>query len=643
MLLTLLAKVINKSFPESYYVKPTEEKTPKAPPWVLRRSYSFELAALFIVFGIFIQYFASIGTPVVTISGNLLPGQDCVALNPKQGTTYYSNTTSENAQFARPNMTVQQCEDRLQQSNVCGDGVRLDFLQILGVTNFNNSQYFSSGYFSFTPSTAAGLKAGLAQLYNPSTSFPKPDITTGVTFKVSSGWNLFDANTGSSGTFSAYSNLPSASTYLYDAEKTNVYTPVTDFDLSGTSAKTSDSILQSKVLTNTRYKKRMSAAMHNGIAYGLETETYIGRAEGVSVDSTGKYLYVADTENSYVRRVDLSTGIVSNIGTSADPPFNSPKGVSVDSSGQFVYVADFGNFLIRCIDLASGIVTNVGTSANPPIKKAEGLQLDSTGRYLYVADTDNSLVRQIDLITGSVSDVGTSANPSFLWPQAVTVDNSSQYLYVADYGNALVRRVDLVTGDVTDVGAPNNTLFLSPQGLFVDSKGEYLYVTLYDSRVIKRVDLASGTVSGVAAMGKPAFSRSQGMSIDSNGKFMYVADAGNNMIRRFDLSSGTLSGLGASASPPFNRPQSLSVDREGQYLYVGDSDNNLVRQIDLTTGNVSNIATLAIPHFNNAQGMSIDSSGQYLYVADSENSLVRRIDLASGTVTDIDVSGPTVW
>ena len=101
----------------------------------------------------FVVYFATLSTPVKTISTTIIAGQTCTSLNPKTGTVYFNATHSENAQFASLSMTSQKCEELLTRLNVCGDGRRLDVINLWGISNPNSSQYYpgGNGYFSFTP------------------------------------------------------------------------------------------------------------------------------------------------------------------------------------------------------------------------------------------------------------------------------------------------------------------------------------------------------------------------------------------------------------------------------------------------------------------------------------------------------------
>jgi len=131
------------ALPRVYFRPPPGSKQPVAPVWRALASFSLEVSVVVACFAFMIWYFATAPTPTTTITSSLLPGQACSVLNPKRGTVYFSKTHSENAQFAKPtNLTSQQCEALLSKLDVCGDGRRLDVLNLWGISNPNNSQYF---------------------------------------------------------------------------------------------------------------------------------------------------------------------------------------------------------------------------------------------------------------------------------------------------------------------------------------------------------------------------------------------------------------------------------------------------------------------------------------------------------------------
>src|SRR5437667_364599 len=76
---------------------------------------------------------------------------------------------------------------------------------------------------------------------------------------------------------------------------------------------------------------------YNGGGSGARTAD-VNNPEGVAVDGAGN-LYIADTTNWLVRKVDVVTGLISAI---AGTGVNAPQGVAVDGAGN-LFIADTGN------------------------------------------------------------------------------------------------------------------------------------------------------------------------------------------------------------------------------------------------------------------------------------------------------------
>ena len=186
---------------------------------------------------------------------------------------------------------------------------------------------------------------------------------------------------------------------------------------------------------------------------------------GVATDSAGN-VYVADSFNNAIRKI-TSAGIVSTLagmgiagsadGTGAAAMFDSPVGVAADSAGN-IYVADTNNSTIRKITPAGVVTTLAGTAAGFGSADGTGaaarfnfpsrVATDSAGN-VYVADTNNSTIRKITP-TGIVTTVvGTARQAAFApgalpgllaFPLGVAVSGTSLYITLNN-GVAVVRNV----------------------------------------------------------------------------------------------------------------------------------------------------------------------------------------------------------
>jgi len=200
---------------------------------------------------------------------------------------------------------------------------------------------------------------------------------------------------------------------------------------------------------------------------------------GLAFDGTSS-LYVGDSGNHAIRKIDLSNKEVSTFagtagtsGSSDGTPgsFSSPNGVTVDASGN-VYVADYGNSTIRkitslgAVSRLAGVTgtpgTSNGTGSDAHFYWPSGICLDASGNLL-VADTYNHAIRKVTTagaVTTLAGSIGTSGNvdtatdvtPYFNMPTGVAV-NSAGLAYVTDFHNGLIRKVTS-TGVVSTVIVP---------------------------------------------------------------------------------------------------------------------------------------------------------------------------------------------
>jgi sugar lactone lactonase YvrE len=419
------------------------------------------------------------------------------------------------------------------------------------------------------------------------------------------------------------------------------------------------------------------AGSSSGDEDGRGTAAKFSFPEGVATE--GAHLFVADTNNNKIRKIEIATGEVTTLagsgsfgsadGTGVAASFVNPRGMTTD--GNHLYVVDSGNNKIRKIEIATGIVTTLAGSGF--FGSADGIAAEarfwqpyaitSYGAYLFVADTGNHKIRKIEIATGMVTTLAGSgldgsadgiANAAgFYFPRGIANDGS--HLYVADTWNNKIRKIDMVTGAVVTLagggleggadGAAAMASFSYPQG--IATYGNYLYVTDPNNDKIRKIEIASGFVTTFA--GASGAADDIGMSasfvgpggITNDGANLYVADTFNNKIRKIEIATGlvtTLAGSGlrdnsdgTGAAAGFYYPQDITTD--GAHLYVADTWNNKIRRIEIATG----VVTTLVGSFDYPCGITTDSV--YLYVADTGNHKIRKIEIATGMVTTLAGSG----
>ena len=222
------------------------------------------------------------------------------------------------------------------------------------------------------------------------------------------------------------------------------------------------------------------------------------RPEGIFIDQGGN-VFIADRNNQLIREVIFGGNVVDvagqldNAGFSGDgnPATNAqlwnPREAIVDQNGN-IYLADTNNCRIRKIDGATGIINTFAGgacgSANGPVANARfnrprGLAFDAAGN-IYVADTNNHRIRKIDMTTMTVStiagsiagysgDEGLAVNAKLDTPYGVAV-NQFGTIYIADTNNNRIRKIDSTTGNITTHAGSNTAGNLGDNGPAIDAQ-----------------------------------------------------------------------------------------------------------------------------------------------------------------------------
>ncbi len=152
---------------------------------------------------------------------------------------------------------------------------------------------------------------------------------------------------------------------------------------------------------------------------GTLDDAAFAQPSGIATD--GDNLYIADSETSSVRRIDLATARVTTLagedlfafgdvdGSGARVRLQHPLGVEYADGA--LLIADTYNHKIKRLDLATQTVTTIagtgesGAADGQPGQLYEPGGLSAAGNDLYIADTNNHLLRRLDLTTGMLTTI----------------------------------------------------------------------------------------------------------------------------------------------------------------------------------------------------------------------------------------------
>jgi len=338
------------------------------------------------------------------------------------------------------------------------------------------------------------------------------------------------------------------------------------------------------------YVPRIVTIVGNGVSgysgdSGPAASAQLKAAQSVALDSAGN-LYIADDNNHRIRKVDrngiITTvagngtgGYLSDGGPATATELQYPADVALDTSGN-MYIADTNNNRIRKVDHQTGLISTfagTGTAtysgdngpANLAAVNAPGaLTVDTVGN-VYIYDTSNCRIRKVDL-SGTITTVAgngtngysgdngpaTSARISMGYGLAV---NAMGDIFISDGGNVRIRKVDHATGNISTIAGTGVSAFSGDGGP----------ATLAQFSVINH------------------------LAVDSAGN-LYVCDSFNNRIRVIDHSSGIISTLvgagtagfsgdeGSAATAMINGPHGVVVDSSWN-IFVCDTNNSRIRKV----------------------------------------------------------------
>lgn len=377
---------------------------------------------------------------------------------------------------------------------------------------------------------------------------------------------------------------------------------------------------------------------------GVAVAACLNEPKSIALDGAG-HLYIADSENHVIRKMDLATGIISTVagngagslpteldqpaeggqalGQADDDPLGGPSQPMPEKFAQLGDLSGTVRFVVGAIPKAGRFQGDGGAALEATLNFPSAMAVDGQGN-LYIADTMNHRVRRVDAATGVITtlagtgqhrcsgDGGPAVAAALNEPSALVVDDHRGCLYIADQSNNRVRKVDLASGIITTLagtgqaaytgdGVPATEAGLAgPSGLALSADGRLYIADTFNGR-IRAVDLESGLISTVAGDGgeyryqglpnefSTSLSRPYGIALDREGHIL-VTDSDSHLIRRWDqrkkiitlVAGNGKAGFGGDGGEPressLNYPFGVAVDQQG-HVYIADTFNHRIRVI----------------------------------------------------------------
>ena len=447
---------------------------------------------------------------------------------------------------------------------------------------------------------------------------------------------------------------------------------------------------------------------------GPATSAELQAPKALHVDTSGN-IYIADKGSHTIRKVDAATQEITTVAgtgkggsTGDDGPATSaklkwPEAVSVDSSGN-IYIADTGNDRIRRVDAGTKFITTVAGSGSlldddvpatsAQLDQPRGIRVDADGN-IFIADTMHHVIRKVDAATQKITTISgnwtdgyngddiPATSAQLNRPEGVGALPPKKYYLIADTFNNRIRKVDdagtitTVAGDggkgpVEDGIAAMQAKIGLPADVHVDAAGNIFIAGSLNNR-IRKVD-AAGTITTVAGSSKslgysgdggPATSAMlaspRGVYVDATGN-IFIADTFNHWIRKVDAETkeitrvaGKLNEEGQPEGGYYNgddipatsatlyEPRSVYVDATGN-IFIADTLNNRIRKVDaagtITTvagdgdkGPVEDGIAATQAKIGAPSDVHVDAAGN-IFIAGSLNNRIRKVD-AAGTITTV--------
>ena len=353
------------------------------------------------------------------------------------------------------------------------------------------------------------------------------------------------------------------------------------------------------------YKALYQGSTDDGI---LATSKKVATPEGLVVDNEGNF-FIAASGDSKVYKVTASSGIITTVAGTGVASYSgdgvqattamlkTPSAVALDTTGN-IYIADTGNSRIRKVTVSTGVITTVAGDGNTgyrsddvaatstSLSSPRDVAVDATGN-IFIADTVDGRIRKVTASTGIITTIagsgvlngaylprGNIATKYYLYaPNGVALDSAGNVFIAGSILDPCVFKVTVSTGIITVVAGlgpylngtagyngddilatkaklnnPKQVAFDASDNMFINDAGNYR---------IRRVSKSTGIITTVAGTGSAGSSSDlstndgdggsailqsiyslSGLAVASNGDF-YFSDNYLGVVKKVTYTTGT--------------------------------------------------------------------------------------------------------
>ncbi|HPR83693.1 MAG TPA: NHL repeat-containing protein [Pontiellaceae bacterium] len=247
-------------------------------------------------------------------------------------------------------------------------------------------------------------------------------------------------------------------------------------------------------------------------------------------------IYFCEVEGNVVRKIETNGTI-----TTVAAGFNNPHELRFDKNGQ-LFVADTGNHRIVRVDLQTGRLTSITSKI---FKTPISIQAGANGDIFVCEIGRNSIVR-VNPNNGLVTPVmGDELEKNLKGPRSIDFDRSGNLWIVLRGGNKVLK-FDPAARTLAEMAGTGETGFTGdggpallaalngPKGISISPDGQRIFLADTENHVIRMIDLKTGNIELIWGTGKKGagvneLSRPHALFAEVDGSLL-VSDSDNNRL-----------------------------------------------------------------------------------------------------------------